>query len=112
MKNLLFLLLFSIPFFSPAQKIQNLKTKETIELKDKVENYCTVVMQPFKGKFDFFVGTDELGVWKFIDENGNQIEFQTIVAIMNYLHKSGWEYINNIGGSDAAAPQYFFRKNN
>lgn len=93
-----------------AQKIQNVKTKEKVELKEKVENYCAIVMQPYKGKIEFFVGVDELGVWKFIDESGKPIKMQTIVAVMNYMHTNNWIYINNIGGTDGAAPQYFFRK--
>jgi hypothetical protein len=58
----------------------------------------------------FFVGTDELGFFSLVDDSGKEIEFKTIVAIMNFMHKNGWEYVNNIGGSDGAAPQYFFKK--
>ena len=108
-KSILFLVLF-LPILSFGQKIQNAKSKEITELKEKVENFCSVVQQPYKGKIDFFIGTDELGFWKLLDENDNPIEFQTIIAVMNHLHRNGWEYINNIGGTDGAAPQYFFKK--
>lgn len=110
MNKLLFLLILIIPLFSYSQKIQNVKTNEVVELKEKVENYCTVVLQPYRGKIDFFVGIDELGIWKLLDENDTPIEFRTIVAIMNFMHKNDWEYINNIGGNEGAVPQYFFRK--
>lgn len=109
----LFLLSTVLVLFSNfvlAQKIQNVKTNEIVDLKEKVDNYCTVVQQPFRGKIDFFVGLNELGVWKLLDEKNNPVEFQTIIAIMNFLYIHGWEYVNNIGGSDGAAPQYFFRK--
>lgn len=110
MKKLIFVIFITFPFLSFSQKIQNVKTNEVADLKQKVDNYFSVVQQPYKGKIDFFIGTNELGVWKLLDESGNPIQFQTIVAVMNHLHKNGWDYINNIGGSDGAAPQYFFRK--
>lgn len=111
MKKLIIILTFTvISITSFSQKIQNAKTKEITELKEKVLSYCSVVMQPYQGKIDFFIGIDELGVWKLLDENNKQIEFQTIISLMNYLDKNRWEYINNIGGSDSAAPQYFFKK--
>ena len=110
MKKFVLLLIICLPIVSFGQKIQNLKTKEIVELKDKVENYCSVVMQPLKGKFGFFIGLNELGVWQFLDTNAKPIEYKTIIAVMNYMHKNGWEYTNNIGGNGGAAPQYYFRK--
>lgn len=110
MKKIILLLLFFMPYFLSAQKIQNVKTDETADLKEKVESYCAVVMQPVRGKMAFYVGVDELGAWQFLDENNNPINFETIVAVLNYMKKNGWEYIDNIGGTNGAAPQYFFRK--
>lgn len=109
MKYLIYLLL-AFPLFSHAQKIQNVKTKAVIELKESVAEYCCVVMQPQNGRYGFFIEVNELGFWKCIDLEGKPIEFSTIVAVMNYLSENGWEYINNIGGSDGAAPQYYFKK--
>ena len=110
MKKIILLSLIIMPFFSTAQKIQNIKTKEVIELKEKALNYCSIVLQPKGLQVGFFIGIDEPGFFTFVDENNKQLEFQTIIAIMNFMHKNGWEYINNIGGSDGAAPQYFFKK--
>jgi hypothetical protein len=107
----LFVLLFILASFSVyAQKVQNLKTKEVFELGARVENYCSIVMQLKGTQMGFFVGTDDLGFFALVDDSRKEIEFKTIVAIMNYMHKYGWEYINNIGGTDGAAPQYYFRK--
>lgn len=110
MKQLFLLFMFFIPLLSNAQLIKNLKTDQKVELKESVEKYCVVVLQAIKGKIGFYAGLDELGAWEFIDSNGNPIEMKTNVAVMNFMYKNGWEYINNIGGSDAAAPQYFFKK--
>lgn len=110
MKKLFVVLIVCLPFIGFGQKIQNTKTKEVVELKQKVENYCSVIMQAQKGKFGFFVGVEELGFWQLLDESGKPIEFKTIVAVMNHMYKNGWEYINNIGGTGGAASHYYFRK--
>lgn len=110
MKKLLFLLFALLPVFAFTQQVKNAKTNETIDLKNAVTQYCCVILQPNLGKFAFCIVLNDLGFWQCVDEKQNIIEFKTIVAVMNYLHENGWEYINNIGGSAGAAPQYFFRK--
>ncbi len=102
--------MLSVPFVSNAQIIQNVKTNEKVELKESVEKYCSVVMQQLNLKIDFYVGINELGFWQFIDDAGLPIKMKSTIDVMNFMYKNGWEYINNIGGSDGAAPQYFFKK--
>ena len=99
-----------LPIFVNAQKIENVQTKERAELKEKVEMYCAVVLQPIKLKFGFFVMVNELGAWRFIDDDDKPLNFETTTAIMNHMNRHGWVYLNNIGGTDGAAPQFFFKK--
>ena len=110
MKKLLIIIFLLIPALSFSQKVQNSKTKEIFDLKEKQKQYCSVVLQPKGIQISFFVGVDELGFFVFVDDSGKEKELKTIVAIMNLMYENGWEYINNIGGSDGAAPQYFFKK--
>lgn len=110
MKKLLIIFLLLIPALSFSQKVQSLKTKEVFDLKEKQKQYCSVVIQQRGVQMGFFVGMDELGYFAFIDDSGKEIEFKTIVAVMNYLYENGWELIGNIGGTDGAAPQYYFKK--
>jgi hypothetical protein len=30
-----------------------------------------------------------------VDSDGNEIEFQSIIAAMNYIERNGWEYLND-----------------
>lgn len=110
MKKIIILFLVCFPGFCIGQKVQNEKTKEIFDLKEKVSTYCSVVLQPKGMQINFYVGIDELGFNSFVDDAGKTIEFKTIIAIMNYMDKFGWEYVSAIGGTDGAAPQYFFRK--
>jgi biopolymer transport protein ExbD len=109
-KKLLIIFLFLIPALSFSQKVQSLKTKEIFDLKEKQKQYCSVVTQQKGMQVGFFVGLDELGYFAIVDDSGKEIEFKTIVAVMNYLYENGWEFVGNIGGADGAAPQYFFKK--
>ncbi len=110
MKKIFILFLLLIPAVSFSQNVQSLKNKEIFNLKEKQAQYCSVVMQQKGVQIGFFVGLDEPGFFAFVDELGKEIEFKTIVAVMNYMAINGWEFVGNIGGSDGAAPQYFFRK--
>ena len=110
MKKLILFILLLVPFFAMSQKIQNIKTREVCELKDKVSAYCAVTINLLKPNMGYIVMTDELEMWCFIDGNNAELVFKTPVAVMNHMHKNGWEYINNIGGSDGSAPQYYFKK--
>ena len=110
MKKLVLIFMLFIPILLNAQSIRNSKTNQTTELKESVEMYSAVVFQLVGAKFGFYVMLEDLGAWDFIDSTGTKIEFKTVIAVMNYMYRNGWEYINNIGGSDGAAPQYFFRK--
>lgn len=110
MKKLFLILFISLPFVCFGQKVMSKKTKEIFDLKEKQSMYCSVVLQASATGVGFFVSVDELGYFLFVDENGKELEFKTIVSIMNYMHQHGWEYLNNIGGTDGAAPQYYFKK--
>jgi biopolymer transport protein ExbD len=110
MKKFLIIFLMLLPALSFSQKVQNTKTKEVFDLKEKQKQYCSVVIQQRGAQMGFFVGMDELGYFAIVDDSGKEIEFKTIVSIMNYMFENGWEFVGNIGGTDGAAPQYYFKK--
>ncbi len=111
MKKITLLLLGIFPLFCFGQKIQNIKTKEVAELPEKVENYCAVVQQSKDGKTDFIIEFDGNDAWKLLDDDEEKtLEFDNIVAVMNFMYKNYWEYIGNINETKDTPPKYFFRK--
>lgn len=46
------------------------------------------------------------------DKDGNKVEFQSMVDVMNYMSKRGWEYVecNFFGANGKNTAHYVFRK--
>lgn len=106
MKKLALLLIFAgFVTGANAQKITDNK-KNVRELKEVVEVYAVVVLTP-QGSFALL---NELGKFVFIDDNNKPIDLKTTTAILNFMARHGWNYINTVGGIDTAAPQYIFKK--
>jgi hypothetical protein len=104
-KFILFLILGFCFSAINAQKVIDRK-KNVQDLKESMEMYAVVVLTP-QGAV---VGTMEMGASHFIDEKNNHIELKTTAQILNFMHRHGWDYINTLGGTDGATPQYIFRK--
>lgn len=62
---------------------------------DKYKVYCSLIGDENslkKGIVDIRIdyGQEDLKDNKFVDENGKEIQFQTMIATMNFMSKLGW----------------------
>ncbi len=94
MKKILFVISFVFPFFCFAQT-------DTTGTKQK-EEYCMLfVSAKLFGKkinvnVDFGQEMPLLGNEKLRDGNGNVLNFNSIIAALNYMAKHGWLLVNAI----------------
>jgi len=106
MKKLVLLLIFAgFACAANAQKIMDNK-KNVQELKEVVEVYSVVVLTP-QGSFALL---NELGKFVFVDDNNKPIDLKTTTAVLNFMARHGWNYINTVGGNEGTPPQYIFKK--
>jgi hypothetical protein len=53
------------------------------------------IYNPYKGK-------------KYINENGESIDFNSPMDALNYITECGWEFVSNNGGSDGKVTSLFY----
>jgi hypothetical protein len=107
----LFLFLMFLPLFTFAQKITSPKN-EINELKEVTGVYVQVTIQGIIGKLNVAVETNLEGYWRFIDENGKEMKFNTNTDLLNFMHKNGWEFKQFIRNDVALVSFYVFERRN
>lgn len=106
MKKFLFVICVAFPFFSFAQT-------DTTGTKQK-EEYCMLVATgKFFGKkinvsVDFGQEMPLLGNERLRDGNGNVMNFNSIVAALNYMAKNGWLLVNAVPSESGSSGTVFY----
>ncbi|MEO6524810.1 MAG: hypothetical protein ABIN91_24200 [Mucilaginibacter sp.] len=109
MKKILFILLFS-PVLSFAQEVDTVKVKSH-------DVYCIMNVAPKLTGSKVEVSVDfgqetKLFVQRLKDENGNKIEFNSIVGALNYMARKGWMFANSyvLGAPGTSTVYYVMRR--
>ena len=92
---------------SYAQRIQNTQSKEIFDLKEIQLQYCGIIIETAGINWNYMVATDHSAFFKFIDDSGEKIKFDTIIELMNFMFKNGWEFIFY---KETGLQQLFFKK--
>jgi hypothetical protein len=90
MKNLLFLLLFSFPFFCLAQTDTNTYQKKVA--------YCTVEISHDGSKYAASLDdgtTTKSNAMEIKDSKGKQMLFTSRIAVLDYITQRGWTLVSS-----------------
>ena len=90
MKNLLFLLLFSFPFFCLAQTDTNTYQKKVA--------YCTVEISHDGSKYAASLDdgtTTKANAMEIKDSKGKQMLFTSRIAVLDYITQRGWTLVSS-----------------
>ena len=90
MKNLLFLLLFSFPFFCLAQTDTNTYQKKVA--------YCTVEIGHDGSKYAASLDdgtTTKANAMEIKDSKGKQMLFTSRIAVLDYITQRGWTLVSS-----------------
>jgi len=111
----LFLILAMLPMVLFAQKVERKSTKQILELKDCVANYClinmNIAMSMSASLINADIEVDETETLRFVEPSGEKKKFKTVTEILNYMYVNGWEYKRTIGeGLTGLDNKYLFEK--
>jgi hypothetical protein len=85
MKKVLALLLLASPFYSLAQS--------NLTQTGRKEKFCVVYVHPAGSKYEIDIddGTKKITkITELKDEKGKTVEFDSVVAILDYMSQRGW----------------------
>lgn len=91
MKNLLFILLF-IPVFAFSQTIKS-DSGDIIDLATDSCEYVNIIFASGGFSTATTVIYNDNKTWTIVDEKKSKVSFANITALMNYMYRYGFEFI-------------------